>query len=409
MATLTLKNVLTLDGKKTDISLKGPKDEVIDGEGRLTVMPALIDPHVHFRVPGQSYKEDFASGARAALAGGVTRVFDMPNNDPPTVSQDTLKQKKALIDKQLRDAKIPLKYDLFFGADERTLDDIPKVRDDIIGIKLFMGCSTGNLLLDRPDALERLFQIAAEEQLIVAVHAEDQTLLKVNQDLFKTRTEVRIHSVIRSRDVAIRATERALNLALDANAEIYLCHVSTKEEVDLIRKAKRSGQLVWMEVTPQHLFFNQDDYETLGSRIQMNPPVREREDQWALWEAVIDGTADTIGTDHAPHTLQEKSRPYPESPSGMPGVETRLPLLLNAASEGKLSLNRIVELCRTNIESIFQLPPDEDKVLVDLNLIREVEDSNMKTKCKWSPFSGRSLKGWPVYTILNGEAFRVDL
>ncbi|MCB1114678.1 MAG: dihydroorotase [Chlamydiia bacterium] len=407
MPTLTLKNVLNLDGTPEDITLESSKDQTIDGEGRLTVMPALIDPHVHFRVPGQSYKEDFASGARAALAGGVTHVFDMPNNDPPTIDQETLKQKKKLIDKQLADAKIPLRYDLFIGADEKTMNDIFRIRDEVIGIKLFMGCSTNDMCVEDPAAMKRLFQIAAEEQMIVAVHAEDQQILKVNRDLYKARTDVKAHSIIRSRDAAIRATERALDYALDANAEVYFCHVSTKEEVDLIRKAKRSGQLAWLEVTPQHLFFNQDNYEELGSRIQMNPPVREREDQWALWEAVIDGTADTIGTDHAPHTLQEKSRPYPDSPSGMPGVETRLPLLLNAASEGKLSLNRIVELCRLNIESIFQIPTNDDKVLVDLSLEKEVKDDEMKTKCKWSPFSGRKLKGWPVYTILKGEVFRV--
>lgn len=407
MPTLILENVLTLDGKPTRLTMEGPKNETIDGEGRLTVMPARIEPHAHLRIPGWSYKEDWITGAKAALAGGVTQLFDMPNNDPHTIDQTTLKQKKALIDRQLKEAGIPLRYELFIGAHPRTMDDIFRVRDEVVGIKLFMGCSTGDMCLDDINDLKRLFQIAAEEQMIVAVHAEDQELLKVNQDLYKTRTDYRAHSVIRSRDVAIRATEKALRLALDADAEVYFCHISTKEEVDMIRKAKRSGQLAWLEVTPQHLFFNQDDYETLGSRIQMNPPVREREDQWALWEAVIDGTADTIGTDHAPHTLQEKNRPYPESPSGMPGLETCLPLLLNAASEGKLSLNRIVELCRTNIESIFQIPPNEDKVLVDLNLVKTVVDANLETKCKWSPFSGRELKGWPVYTILKGEAFRV--
>ena len=213
------------------------------------------------------------------------------------------------------------------------------------------------------------------------MHAEDSRTIAINQDVYKHSTEVRTHSLIRSRDAAIKSVEKALDLSLDYNTEVYFTDISTKEEVDLIRKAKRSQQLVWLEVTPQHLFLTEEDYDTLGTRGQMNPPLRTKQDQWALWEGVIDGTVDTIGSGHAPHTLRKKARPYPQSPSGAPGIETRLPLLLNAFSEGKLTLNRIVELCRLNIESIFQIPTNEDYVLVDLSLIKTVEDSALKTKC----------------------------
>lgn len=403
MPTLTLKNIKALNGEILTLTFPGPRDEIIDGEGKLTALPGLIDPNVHFRVPGHSYKEDFISGSKAALAGGVTRVFDMPNNEPPTNTSERLKKKKALIEEQLKEAAIPLRYNLFFGADEKTLEEIPRVKNDIIGIKL-----PSSLLLADEAILERLFQIAAEEQLILAVHAEDPYLITINQDLYKTRTDVQAHSVIRSRDAAIRATEKALRLSLETNAEVYFCHVSTKEEVDLIRDAKFSGQLVWMEVTPQHLFFNEDAYEFLGSKGQIDPPLRKREDQWALWEALIEGTVDTIASHHCPHSLQEKNRPYPQSPSGMPGIETRLPLLLNAYNEGKLSLERIIDLCRNNIESIFQLQTNEDIVLVDLELVKEVDENLLKTKSKWSAFAGRRLKGWPIYTILKGEAFHVN-
>lgn len=407
MPTLTLKDIKNLNGDVTTFTLNGPKEETIDGEGKLTAMPAFIDPNVHFRVPGQSYKEDFMTGARAALAGGVTRVFDMPDNEPQIINGERLKKKKALIEEQLKESGIPLRYNLFFGANEKTIEEIPRVKDDIIGIKLVLGNSNGNMAFDNDIALERLFQIAADEQLLIAVHAEDQRMISVNQDLYKTSIDVRTHSIIQSRDAAVRATQKALYLASESNAEVYFCNVSTKEEVNLIRDAKFSGQLAWMEIAPHHLFLNEDAYDIWGSKVQCDPPLRQREDQWALWEAIIDGTADTIGSAHTPQSLQEKGRSYPQSPSGIPGIETRIPLLLNAYSEGKLSLERIIALCKTNIENIFQVSPSEDWVLVDLDLIKEVQDANLKTKCKWSPYAGRMLKGWPVYTILKGEAFRV--
>lgn len=401
MPKVTIKNVKNLDGLIETVTFEGPKEEVIDAEGKLLALPALIEPNAHLRVPGQTYKEDFMSGAKAAIAGGVTQVFDMPENEPLTTTEGRLDKKITLIQDQLREVKIPLRYQLFFGADEKNLEDIPKVKNKVVGIKLSMPTFGDN---DR--ALSKVFEICAEEGLILAIHAEDPKMIAINQDLYKGSTDVKTHSLIRSRDAAIRATQKALYLAQEYSTEIYFCHVSTKEEVNLIREAKFDQQLVWMEVATHHLFLSEADYETLGTRALTNPPLRAREDQWALWEAVIDGTADTLASDHCPHTLQEKERPYPQAPSGVPGIEMRLPLLLNAASEGKLSIPRIIELCRTNIESIFQIESDQDLVLVDLNLEKKVENSAQKTKCGWSPYEGRSLKGWPVYTILKGEVFR---
>lgn len=408
MTTLTLKNLKSLSGSLIDLNIQGPRDEIIDAEGKLTALPALIDPHVHFRTPGQTYKEDYISGAKAALAGGVTRVFDMPDNEPLTVTEARLDKKIAQIEEHLKEAKIPLRYNLFFGADEKTFLEIPRVKNKIVGIQLHLGSSLGNMTLENTKALDRLFQIAAEEELIISVQGEDQKTINVNQDVYKHSTDVRSHSMIRSTDASLKALEKALDLSLDYSTEIYVTHVSSREEIDLIREAKMSQQLVWLEASLHYLFLTDEDYETLGTKIQVNPPLRSKSDQWALWEAVIDGTVDTIGTDHSPHTLQEKARAYPQSPSGIPGIEMRLPLLLNAASKGQLSLNRIIELCRTNIESIFQIPTNEDYVLVDLSLVKNVSDAVIKSKCGWSPYEGRSLKGWPIYTILKGEAFRVD-
>lgn len=401
MASLTIKNVKTLDGQTTTLTLNGPKDEHLDAEGKLMALPALIEPNAHFRIPGQTYKEDFITGAKAAIAGGVTRVFDMPENEPPTTTEGRVDKKLALIQDQLKEAKIPLRYNLFFGADEKNLEEIPRVKKKILGVKISMPTFGDN---DR--ALEKVFEICAEEELLIAVHAEDPKTIKINHDLYKNSADVKIHSVIRSREAAVQATQKILYFAEEYATEVYFCHVSTKDEVNLIRDAKYNQQLVWLEVTPHHLFFCDEDYDTLGSRGIINPPLRTRQDQWALWEAVIDGTADTIASDHCPHTLQEKQRPFPQTPAGVPGIEMRLPLLLNAASEGKLSLARIVELCRTNIESIFHMETNEDLVLVDLTLEKIVEDGNQKTKCGWSPYAGRKLKGWPVYTVLKGELFR---
>lgn len=404
MPIVTIKDVKTLEGTTTTLTLEGPQERTIECEGRLTAIPALIDPHVHFRTPGQEYKEDFGTGAQAAIAGGVTTVFDMPNNEPPTVTLARMEEKIKRIDQQLKRVDIPLRYGLFFGADNKNIGEIQRVKNKIIGIKVFMAGSTGHLYVDDDKALERIFQLAAQENILVAVHAESQKIINENQANYKS-PDVRNHSIIRSREAAIRATTKALDLAREYGTEVYFCHVSTKEELELLKDAKQDQMLVYIEVTPQHLFFTDKDYDTLGTKIQMNPPVRSQEDHNALWIAINEDWIDVIGTDHAPHTLQEKAKPYPESPSGVPGVETRLPLLLNAYNQGRISLNKIVELTRSNIDSIFNLEPQKDLVLVDLNLKKEVRDQDQKTKCGWSPYSGRVLQGWPLHTILKGRVY----
>lgn len=403
---LTIKNVKLLDGTIGEHTIESAQPRLIDGENRLTLLPALIDTHVHFRNPGAKYKEDWITGAQAALRGGVTCVFDMPNNIPPCVDNESLLQKKLLIEEQLKEADIPLRYHLYLGADSNHLDAIGSVRDQVIGLKIYMGSSTGGLVMNDASALDRAFQLAAQYNLIVAVHAEDEEILKKNSKKYKGATDPSTHSKVRSSEAAIEATEQAIQLAEKHSTQLVICHVSTAEEIELIKQAKRRELLVHCEVAPHHLFLNDGDYSRLKTLALVNPPLRTERDQEALWRGIHENTVDFIGSDHAPHTLEEKLKPYGQAPSGMPCVETLLPLLLNAYNEKKITLEKIVALTHINIEQIFGLERNQDFVLVDLELSKEVKVSELKSKCGWSPYAGMTLKGWPVYTILKGKFYK---
>lgn len=403
---IIFKNVSTIQGKQTQLKIPSIETKEIDATG-LTVLPALIDPHVHLRVPGAEHKENWMSGAQAAIAGGITTVFDMPNNRPSCVTAAFLKEKKALIQSQLDKADIPLHFGLYFGADRNYFDEIPKVKGAVVGLKIFMGSSTGTLLIDDDPTLERVFKLAADSDMIVAVHAEDELIIKRNFEKYHPVTNPAMHSHIRSPEAAETAVAKAIALSKKTGARLYILHMSTKKEVELVRKAKKDCVTIFAETTPHHLFMTVQDYEWGGMRVKVNPPLRSQEDQDALWGGIHDGTIDAIGTDHAPHTLEEKARAYMEAPSGVPGLETHLPLLLNAYHERKMTLDQIVALTRTNIQRFFKLETNEDWVLVDLNQTRSVEKQNLKTKCGWSPFEGRVLRGWPVYTILKNRVYHV--
>ncbi|TAN33264.1 dihydroorotase [Patescibacteria group bacterium] len=383
---------------------------------RLITLPALIDPHVHFRTPGSEHKEDWICGARAAFAGGYTTVIDMPNNNPPAIDEESLNNKIKLVEQQLSFLRkqegspsgsefISVHPYFYLGVTPLPLDKGEAGWGSAVALKMFMGSSTGSLLVDKYEDQEKIFAKAAELDLLVAVHAEDDETIKNNQLSFQQKLEsianpVALHSQIRSREAAIKAVSQAIELAEKTGARLYICHISTKEEAELVKSAKERGAKIYAEVTPHHLFLNESAYETLETKAQMNPPLRTAADQAALWQAINDGVIDTIGTDHAPHTLEEKNQPYPKSPSGVPGIETCLPLLLNAYNQGKISLEKIVELCRTNPQKIFRLPDNSDEVIVDLDLEKEVKNENLKTKCGWSPFAGWNLKGWPIKTII---------
>ncbi len=401
-----LKGVKTVDGDIIDKSLPSSDNRTIEASG-LTILPALIDPHVHFRTPGLEHKENWITASRAALHGGITTVFDMPNTLPTTITLERLREKKALIDEQLKKAGIPLHYGLYLGADKNHFDEINRCKELIVGIKLFMGSSTGDLLMDDESSLHAIFSLAASHDLLLAVHAEDESLIQERKKLFE-ENHPRAHSIIRNEEVALRATQTAIELARIYKTRLYLLHIGTKQEVEAIRKAKEAGLSIYAETTPHHLFLTTDAYETLGTRVQMNPPIRSQEHVDALWQAIGEGVIDTIGSDHAPHTLEEKAKPYGLSPSGIPGVETTLPLLLNACNQGKISLHTLVRLMRDNILRIFRLIPNEDYILIDMRKTKTVSDAHLKTKCGWSPYAGWNLQGWPVFTILNGQVYALE-
>lgn len=380
------------------------KTITIEGK-QLTVLPALIDPHVHFRVPGGEHKEDWMTAALAAIRGGVTTVCEMPNNNPPCTTYERLIEKKKTIDAQLSKANIPLRYDLYFGADKDHFHEIAKVRSESPALKIFMGCSTGGLIIDNDADLETSFRLAKEAGLLVAVHAEDEEILKEAKKKYPNAADYALHSKLRPREAAIRAVEKAIALCKRYQVPLYILHMSTAEELELVREAKKLKLPVFAEVTTHHLFLSEDDYATHGAFVQMNPPLRTKRDQEALWEGIKDGTIDTIGTDHAPHTREEKSLPFGKAPSGIPGVETLLPLMLDSVQKGRLSLERFMELTRFNSEKLFKLAPQDDIVLVDLNLEKKVDEKELASKCGWSPYHGRMLKGWPVYTVLKGRVY----
>lgn len=401
-----IKNATDINGKVMSLNIESHDDVEIDATG-LTLLPGLIDPHVHFRTPGQEYKEDWRTASLASVCGGYTTVFDMPNNKPACITKERLADKKAIIDAQLDDAGVPLNYGLYIGADKLHFDEIERVKDHVVGIKVFMGSSTGDLLMDDDGSLDAIFKLGAEHNLLVAVHAEDECMIQERTEVFKGEDDFATHSKIRSPEVAAKAVEKAISLSEKYGTKLHILHTSTKFELDLIAKAKAKGMPVFSEVCPHHLFLNESAYAALKGRAQMNPPLRSEDHRQCLFDAIHDGTIDTIGSDHAPHTIQEKDSAYRTAPSGVPGIETSLALLLNAYNDKLLSLKEIQSLTSERAMQMFNLEKRNDWVLVDLNLKRTVRGNTLKTKCAWSPYENMRLVGWPVYTILNGRVFDI--
>lgn len=403
---ITIKSAITLTGEVKDIHLVSPNTMTIDATG-LLALPAVIDPHVHFRTPGLEHKEDWVHAARAAINGGCTTVFDMPNTLPPTITEELLIEKKAIIDQQLQQVDIPLRYQLFFGADKAHFDQLPIVKNQVVGIKVFMGCSTGNLVIDDDESLEKVFSIAAANDMLVAVHAEDEHLMNERKAKHFDASSYACHSDIRNIEVAVLAVEKALALSKKYGTRLYVLHVSSAEEVALIKRAKEEGVNVFAETTPHHLFFNTDEYARLQGRAVVNPPLRAHHHHEALIQAIHDGVIDTIGSDHAPHTVDEKSKPYGQCPSGMPGIEFMLPMLLNACHQGKLNLQQIVNITSANAKKIFRLTDINDLVLVDINKTKTV--TKTASKCGWTPYQGLTLTGWPIHTIFSNRGLTLPL
>ncbi len=372
-------------------------EEVIDAGGRL-VLPGLIDSHVHFREPGGTHKEDFLTGTQAALAGGVTTILDMPNTQPPTVNRERLAEKAALAAE-----KAVVDYGFYLGATESNVEEAATASDAAVALKLYMGSSTGSLLVTEFAPLYRHFSTFPLHKPIV-VHAEDEQSLK-----YFAALHPRDHNHARPALSAQIAVSRALAIAEKTGRALHIAHTTTARELELIREAKQKGVHVTCEVTPLHLFLNEEDQHRLGNFGKVNPPLRSESDRAALWTHF--DTIDTIATDHAPHTRAEKNQPYEQAPSGMPGVQTMLPLLLTAASEGMVTLNEIVKRCVVHPARIFglktkgalEIGKDADIVLVNPRVEYELTDEQMLSKCGWTPFAGRTVTGRIEQVFLRGS------
>jgi dihydroorotase len=381
-----------------EITNASPTHE-IDARG-LTLLPGVIDPQVHFREPGLEHKEDLFTASCACAKGGVTSFLEMPNTRPLTISQS------ALDDKLQRAAsKCLVNYGFFIGATGDNLPDLLSA-SPTPGIKVFMGSMHGQLLVSQEEVLEAIF---ARGNRLIAVHAEDQARINQRKQEFAGIEDLAIHSQIQDNQAALLATQLALKLSKKYQRRLHILHMSTAEEAELLRDDKPSW--VTAEVTPQHLLLNTSAYATIGSLAQMNPPLRSPHDNEVLWQALRDGIIDFIATDHAPHTLAEKAQTYPNTPSGMPGVETSLPLMLTAAMAGKCTVAQVVQWMSKAVAVAYGIPNkgeispgyDADLVLVDLKNYREVKREEVLSKCGWNPFEGWNLTGWPVTTIVGGE------
>ncbi len=414
-SSLTIRNadvVLPGNVKRTDVSVINgvinaigseiPEvGEVIDAEG-LFLIPGIIDPQVHFREPGADHKEDLHSGSCAAAAGGVTSFLDMPNNNPPVTTIKRMVEKK-----QLAAEKSVVNYGFFIGATPDNLEELNAV-ENVCGIKIFMGASTGDLLVDDPDILEIIF---ANGKKLIAVHAEDESILQENSRLMKGIEDVRVHSRIRDESAALSATKLAVRLSLKYLRRLHILHLTTEEECDFLRTLPREHHIS-TEVCPQHLVLTSPEcYEHLGTKAQMNPPIRSKRHTVALWQALKDGIIDCIATDHAPHTLAEKKQPYGKSPSGMPGVETSLALMLDRVNRDLCTLSEVVywmsespaKLYKMRGKGRIEVGQDADLALIDMSLKKKITNGKLHTRVNWSPFDGMELQGWPVRTIVNGQ------
>ena len=396
-----LGDILIEQGKIVQIApeITVPDAAIIDATG-LTLLPGVIDPQVHFREPGLEHKEDLFTASCACAKGGVTSFLEMPNTRPLTTTQAALDQKLDLASQ-----KCLVNYGFFIGATAENLPDL-LTANPVCGIKIFMGSSHGALLVSQEAEIEPIF---ARGDRLIAVHAEDQARILQRRQEFKGISDPSIHSQIQDETAALNATKLALKLSQKYQRRLHILHLSTGIEAEFLRENKPSW--VTAEVTPQHLLLNTEAYQKIGTLAQMNPPLRSPENNQILWQALLDGVIDFIATDHAPHTLEEKAKGYPSSPSGMPGVETSLPLMLTQARAGKCSVSQVSSWMSTKPAQAYNIPNkgliqpgyDADLVLVDLDNYRPDLKEDLQTKCGWSPFEGWSLTGWPIITIVGGN------
>ena len=417
---LILKNgSCYINGKltNTDIGLLGNKIKIIGeikGDGlnvydatNKLVLPGIIDTQVHFREPGSTDAEDLESGSRAAVLGGVTSLFEMPNTNPPTANL-------IEFEKKLKAAKNRMhsNYAFYFGATPDNTDQLKQLKnvEGCCGVKLFAGSSTGNLLVDKESDIEK---VISSSDRIVSIHSEDEDIIKLRKKFIK-QGNVHSHPEWRNVECAMSSTRRVVKIAERYNKKIHVLHVSTKEEVDFLAMHKKN---VTFETTPQHLtLFAPDCYDKLGTYAQMNPPLRSKEHYDRLWVAIKNNIVDVLGSDHAPHLKSNKDKEYPNTPSGMPGVQTIFPIMIDHVNNGKLTLSQLVNLMCENPCRIFGIKNkgfikegyDADLTIVDMSKKVTIKNEMMASKCGWTPFHNHKITGFPVGTIVNGNLVMED-
>jgi dihydroorotase len=415
MLDLIIKNgscYIDKDLKDQDIAIKDGKiikigkieiesKEIFDAKG-LIVLPGCIDTQTHFREPGSTDTEDLHSGSRAAIIGGITSVFEMPNTNPSTSNKIEFQKKLDLAKNRMF-----CNYAFYFGATPDNAIELADLNglEGCCGIKLFAGSSTGNLLVQHEADIEKVFKSSSK---IVSVHSEDEEILNMRKKLIK-EGDVHTHPLWRSDECAISSTRRIVRIAERYKKKTHILHVTTKQEIDFLSQHKGN---ITFEITPQHLtMYAPDCYDKLGTYAQMNPPIRDKSHYDRLWYAVKNNLNDTIGSDHAPHLKENKEKSYPNSPSGMPGVQTLLPVMLNHVNDKKLSLEQLMNSICENPVKIFGIKNkgfikegfDADFTIVDINKKILIKNENIESKCGWSPFDGVEFKGTPVSTIIAGK------
>jgi dihydroorotase len=380
--------------------------EVVDCTG-LTILPGVIDSQVHFREPGPIHKEDLETGSRAAVLGGVTAVFEMPNTDPQTTTET------ALADKVRRGTdRMHCDFAFWVGATHQNAADVAELErlPGAAGIKVFMGSSTGSLLVEDDDGVASILRRTRRR---AAFHSEDEFRLRERRDL-RVAGDPQSHPVWRDETAALMCTERLVAIAKAVNAKIHVLHISTGIEIDFLKQHK---DVASCEATPHHLTLVAPDcYTRLGTLAQMNPPVRDAANQSRIWWGVGQGVIDVLGSDHAPHTLEEKSKPYPNSPSGMTGVQTLVPVMLDHVNAGRLTLERFVDLTSAGPARLFAIASkgrvavgyDADLTIVDMKRRETIKNSWIGSKCAWTPYEGVAVTGWPVGTVIRGRRVMWD-
>ena len=407
--TTTAKDVFIKNGRieRVGNTLNVSADTEIDATGKY-ILPGIIDDQVHFREPGLTHKGNIATESRAAVAGGVTSYMEMPNVNPPAVTQTLLQEKYDIA------ARNSLaNYSFYMGTTNDNIEEVLKTNgQNVCGVKIFMGSSTGNMLVDMEKTLDNLF---SKVELLIATHCEDEATVRANNEVYKNQNPnatASAHPIIRSREACFISSSMGINLAKKHNTRLHVLHISTADEIALFTNTiPLSKKRITAEVCVHHLFFNENDYKTLGNLIKCNPAIKSESDQKALFQALLDDRFDVIATDHAPHTWAEKSKPYYDAPSGLPLIQHTLPMMLDFYYRGMISLERIVEKMSHAVADCFQIEKrgylDEgywaDVTIVDIDKTWMVSKENFLYKCAWSPLEGKILRGMVEQTIVSGR------